>query len=61
MRVKANTFKVENPAKAMDNFTSLLGKLVKVSKAEVEAKRAKAKKHRLFKRKRKKEAQPATS
>jgi hypothetical protein len=46
VRLKADTFEVENPAKAMDNFTSLLGKLVKVPKSEVEAKRAKAKKKR---------------
>ena len=56
MRAKAHNFKVENPAKAMDNFTSLLGKLVKVPKAEVEAKRARAKKQRLRKRKRKSQA-----
>ena len=47
MRHKHDTFEVENPAKAMDNFTSLLGKLVKVPKAEVEKHRAKAKKKRM--------------
>ncbi len=46
MRLKAHTFEVDNPTKAMHNFTSLLGRLVKVPKSEVEAKRAKVKKRR---------------
>ena len=57
MKAKAHTFKIENPAKAMDNFTSLLGKLMKVPKVEVEAKRARVKKQRLRKRKRKSQDQ----
>lgn len=39
MRVKAATFKVSDPAKAMERFENLLGKLVKVPKAEIKAKR----------------------
>ncbi len=35
MRKKADTFQVENPEKAMQNFQSLLGKLLKVPKSEV--------------------------
>jgi hypothetical protein len=35
VREKADTFQVENPDKAMQNFHALLGKLVKVPKAEV--------------------------
>ncbi|MGA9059429.1 MAG: hypothetical protein WB763_23300 [Terriglobia bacterium] len=38
MRVKADTFKVEKPDKAMGRFESLLGKLVKVPKGEIKAK-----------------------
>ena len=35
MRKKADTFQVENPDKAMQNFRSLLGKLLKVPKSEI--------------------------
>ena len=51
MRLKAETFEVENPGEAMTKFESLLGKLVKVPKAEVEEKRAVAKRNRKRKRK----------
>jgi hypothetical protein len=46
VRLKAHTFEVDNATKAMRNFTSLLGTLVKVPKSEVEAKRAKVKEKR---------------
>ena len=39
MREKANTFEVAEPDKAMRSFESLLGKLVKVTKGELKAKR----------------------
>ena len=38
MRVKAETFRVGEPGKAMGRFESLLGKLVKVPKGEIKAK-----------------------
>ncbi|HEV2492549.1 MAG TPA: hypothetical protein VG204_05700 [Terriglobia bacterium] len=50
--MKAEDVKVENPAKAMQNFTSLLGKLVKVPKSEMQEHRAKAKKKRARRRRR---------
>jgi hypothetical protein len=37
--VKADTFEVSDPAKAMERFESLLGKLVKVPKGELKANR----------------------
>jgi hypothetical protein len=40
--VKADTFEVSDPAKAMERFESLLGKLVKVPKGELKAKRKRA-------------------
>jgi hypothetical protein len=43
VRVKADTFEVAEPAKAMGRFESLLGKLVKVTKGELRAKRKWAK------------------
>ena len=52
MRLNAHTFEVDNPTEAMQNFTSLLGKLVKVPKSEVEAKRAKVKKKRMRRKQR---------
>ena len=42
MRVKADTFEVADPMKAMERFESLLGKLVKVPKGELKAKRKRA-------------------
>ena len=48
MRIKAESFKVNDPDKAMQEFTSLLGKIVKVPKSDV---RRKQKKTRLKKRK----------
>jgi hypothetical protein len=38
VRVKADTFEVDRPDKAMGRFESLLGKLVKVPKGEIKAK-----------------------
>ena len=51
MRVKLDTFEVENPKEAMANFKSALAQVVKVPKSVVERnhKRAKAK----YKKKRK--------
>lgn len=43
MRVKADEFEVADPAKAMERFESLLGKLVKVPKGELKAKRKRVK------------------
>jgi len=43
VRVKADTFEVADPANAMRRFESLLGKLVKVPKRELKAKRKWAK------------------
>jgi hypothetical protein len=43
VREKADTFQVENPDKAMQNFESLLGKLLKVPKSEIGARKRKAK------------------
>ncbi len=43
MREKADTFRVEDPAKAMQNFESLLGKLLKVPKSEIGTRKRKAK------------------
>ena len=42
MRKKADTFQVEDPDKAMQNFESLLGKLLKVPKSEIGTKKRKA-------------------
>ncbi len=39
MRIKAEQFKVDDPAETMARFQSLLGKLVKVPKSEVDTKR----------------------
>jgi len=39
VRMKAETFEVGEPDKAMGRFESLLGKLVKVPKSEIKAKR----------------------
>jgi len=39
MRVKAEQFEVENPKEAMGKFESLLGKLLRVPKSEVQKKR----------------------
>jgi len=43
VRPKADTFQVENPGKAMANFRSLLGKLLKVPKSEIGTREQKAK------------------
>ena len=43
VRVKAETFKVGEPEKAMGRFESLLGKLVKVPKGEIKDKRKQVK------------------
>jgi hypothetical protein len=43
VRVKAHEFEVADPAKAMGRFESLLGKLVKVPKGELKAKRKRVK------------------
>ena len=43
MREKADTFEVADPAKAMTRFESLLGKLVKVPKGDIKAKRKRVK------------------
>ena len=42
MRKKADTFQVEDPGKAMKNFQSLLGKLLKVPKSEIGTRKRKA-------------------
>jgi hypothetical protein len=52
VRKKADTFQVENPDKAMQNFESLLGKLLKVPKSEVGTRKRKAKRGIKPKRKR---------
>jgi len=39
VRVKADTFEVSDPKKAMERFESLLAKLVKVPKGKLKAKR----------------------
>lgn len=52
MRKKADTFRVEDPDKAMQNFESLLGKLLKVSKSEIGTRKRKAKSGNKPKRKR---------
>jgi len=39
VREKADTFDVAEPVKAMGRFESLLGKLVKIPKAEIKTKR----------------------
>jgi hypothetical protein len=36
VREKADTFQVENPKEGMQKFESLLGKLLKVPKSEIE-------------------------
>jgi len=46
VREKADTFEVADPQKAMQKFESLLGKLVKVPKSELKAKRKRAAKPR---------------
>jgi len=51
VREKADTFQVENPGKAMENFQSLLGRLLKVPKSEIGTRKQMAK--RRAKRKRK--------
>ncbi len=51
MRMKAETFEVADPNKAMGRFKSLLGNLVKVPKSEVEAKIKRTKARRKRKRK----------
>ena len=43
MRKKADTFQVEDPGKALDNFQSLLGKLLKVPKSEIGIRKRKLK------------------
>ena len=43
MRTKADTFQAEDPGKAMQNFQSLLGKLLKVPKSEIGTREQKAK------------------
>ena len=43
MRKKADTFQVENPGKGMQNFQSLLGKLLRVPKSEIGTRKQKAK------------------
>jgi len=52
VREKADTFQVENPGKAMANFQSLLGKLLKVPKGEIGTRKRKAKSRVKPKRKR---------
>lgn len=51
MREKADTFQVENPEKAMGEFRSLLGKLLKVPKSEIGTRQQMAKQHKKRKRK----------
>jgi hypothetical protein len=51
VRVKADTFEVADPVKAMGRFESLLGKLVKVPKGELNAKRKRVKARRKAKAK----------
>jgi hypothetical protein len=43
VRPKADTFQVENPGKAMKNFRSLLGRLLKVPKSEIGTREQRAK------------------
>ena len=43
MRVKLDTFEVENPKEAMEKFKSALAQVVKVPKTAVERKRKRAK------------------
>jgi len=43
VREKADTFEVAEPVKAMRSFEYLLGKLVKVPKGEIKAKRKRVK------------------
>jgi hypothetical protein len=43
VRVKLDTFEVENPKDAMENFHTALAKVVMVPKSEVERKRKRAK------------------
>ena len=43
MRVKLDTFEVENPKEAMENFRAALAMVVRVPKSEVERKRKRAK------------------
>jgi hypothetical protein len=52
VRPKADTFQVENPGKAMQNFQSLLGRLLKVPKTEIGTRKRKAKSRVGRKRKR---------
>ncbi len=52
MRPKADTFQVENPGKAMENFQSLLGKLLQVPKSEIGIRKRKATAGKKKKRKR---------
>jgi len=51
VREKADTFQVEDPGKAMENFQSLLGKLLKVPKSEIGTRKRKAKGRTKAKRK----------
>ena len=51
MRVKLDTFEVENPKEAMDKFKSALAEVVKVPKSVVERKRKRAKARNKKKRK----------
>ena len=46
MRTKAEDVEVADPKQAMENFKSLLGKLIKVPKSELPAKRKRTKKKR---------------
>ena len=51
MRVKLETFEVENPKEAMEKFKSALAKIVKVPKSAVDRKRKRAKAKRKKQRK----------
>ena len=51
MRVKLDSFEVENPKAAMQNFKDALSKIVNVPKDAVDKKRKRAKAKRLKKRK----------
>jgi hypothetical protein len=46
VRTKAEDVEVADPKQAMDNFKSLLGKLMKVPKSELPSRRKRAKKKR---------------
>jgi hypothetical protein len=51
VRKTAETFQVENPEKAVNQFRSLLGKLLKVPKSEIGTRQQMAKQRKKRKRK----------